>query len=126
MIYLKWKIENVLNLNKKVGDEFIKTQKDIASSIQLIFENQLMKICKKIHNLNFSNNLAYAGGCALNSLANKKLFESNLFNKIFIPYAPGDAGGSIGSALHVIKSARDNVELKNFYTLCIFYFVGGI
>ena len=42
-IILNNKIENVLNLNKKVGDEFIKTQKDIASSIQLIFENQLMK-----------------------------------------------------------------------------------
>jgi len=110
------KIENFLNLNKKTDNEYIKTQKDIASSLQAIFEKQLLKICQKIHDLNFSNNLVYAGGCALNSLANKKLFESNLFNKIYIPYAPGDAGGSIGSALHIIKNKDHNIELKNLYS----------
>ena len=110
------KIENLLNLNKKIENEFIKTQRDIASSIQKIFEKQLITICQKIKRLNYSNNLVYAGGCALNSLANKNLFESNLFNKIYIPYAPGDAGGSIGSALQVIKNHDPNLVLKNFYS----------
>ena len=107
------KIENFLELSNTTDKNLTVMQKDIASSVQEIFEKQLMKICEKIHKLNFSNNLVYAGGCALNSLANKKLFESNLFNKIYIPYAPGDAGGSIGSALHVIKSKNKGIDLKN-------------
>ena len=38
--------------------------------------------------MNISNNLVYSGGCALNSLANKKIHDSNIFKNIFIPYAP--------------------------------------
>jgi len=81
-------------------------QKDLASSVQKIFEHKLFEIIKKIKDLNFSDNLVYAGGCALNSLANKKLHESNLFKNIFIPYAPGDGGGSIGAALYALKKNK--------------------
>ncbi len=77
------------------------TQKhmNIASSAQKVFEFKILQIINKVKNLKFSKNLVYAGGCALNSLANKEIIERNLVKKIFIPYAPGDAGGSIGSAL---------------------------
>ena len=69
---------------------------NIASSVQKVFEDKLFQICSDIKKLNFSHNLVYAGGCALNSLANKKILESGIFRNIFIPYAPGDGGGSIG------------------------------
>jgi carbamoyltransferase len=58
--------------------------------------------------INFSNNLVYAGGCALNSLANNQILINNYFEKIFIPYAPGDAGGSIGSALMTFRKKNKN------------------
>ena len=51
----------------------------------------------------FFKNLVYAGGCALNSLANKKIFDKKYFDNIFIPYAPGDGGGSIGSEYTLSK-----------------------
>ena len=110
------KIGNLLNLTKNNEKDFVIRQRNIASSIQKVFEKKLLQICQKIHNLDYSDNLVYAGGCALNSLANKKLFESKLFNKIYIPYAPGDAGGSIGSALQVIKSKKINIKLSNLGT----------
>jgi carbamoyltransferase len=81
------------------GENFSKYKANIASSTQKIFEYFLSKICEEIKKINFSNNLVYAGGCALNSLANNQILINNYFKKIFIPYAPGDAGGSIGSAL---------------------------
>ena len=43
----------------------------------------------------------YAGGCALN-YCNKKILKKNIL-KYFIPYAPGDGGGSIGSSLFYQK-----------------------
>ena len=55
----------------------------------------LEKIIDRIIKLNFSKNIVYAGGCALNSLANMKIVKNKYFEKLFIPYAPGDAGGSI-------------------------------
>ena len=106
-------IENFLKLSDKTDKNFTLMQKDIASSVQKLFEKELMKICEKIYKLNFSENLVYAGGCALNSLANKKIFESNFFSKIYIPYAPGDAGGSIGSALQLLKSKNKKINFKN-------------
>jgi carbamoyltransferase len=88
-------------------------QKDLASSVQKIFEYKLFEIIKEIKDLNYSDNLVYAGGCALNSLANKKLHESNFFKNIFIPYAPGDGGGSIGAALVVSKNKNKNIKFSN-------------
>ena len=107
--------------NKKVYSKFNKNKfgkikkyhMDLASSVQKIFEEKLMIIIKKIENLNFSKNLVYAGGCALNSLANKKIYESKIFNKIFIPYAPGDGGGCLGSALFVAKKKYNYRRIKN-------------
>ena len=98
---------NELNINN-IGD----LHKNIASSAQKVFEEKLLEICREIKNLNFSENLVYAGGCALNSLANKKIYDSNLFKNIFIPYAPGDGGGSIGAALYFLKKNKKN-KLSN-------------
>ena len=91
--------------DKKVSDI---ERANIAYAVQKVYEKIFINICKEISNNNFSNNLVLSGGCALNSLANKKLFDENLFKNIFIPYAPGDAGGAIGSALYT-----SNIILKN-------------
>jgi carbamoyltransferase len=91
------------------NQDFSQYKANIASSAQKIFEFFLMNICKEVKKINFSNNLVYAGGCALNSLANNQILINNYFEKIFIPYAPGDAGGSIGSALVAYrKKNKDN------------------
>lgn len=107
--------DEIFKLLKK--DEFLYNQDftqykaNVASSAQKIFEFFLRNICEEIKKINFSNNLVYAGGCALNSLANNQILINNYFEKIFIPYAPGDAGGSIGSALITFrKKNKDSFE----------------
>jgi len=102
-------LENLFNINALSTGNITDLQKDLASSVQKIFEHKLFEIIKEIKNLNYSDNLVYAGGCALNSLANKKIHESNLFKNIFIPYAPGDGGGSIGAALYALKKNKKTI-----------------
>jgi carbamoyltransferase len=97
------------------NQDFSQYKANIASSAQKIFEFFLRNICKEIKKINFSNNLVYAGGCALNSLANNQILINNYFEKIFIPYAPGDAGGSIGSALVAYKK-KSNDNFTNLTT----------
>jgi carbamoyltransferase len=56
-----------------------------------------------------STNLALAGGCALNSLANGKLFDRTDVRELFIQSAAGDAGTSLGAALyahHMVLGGR--------------------
>ena len=107
------KLEELIGINKLNINNITDIHKDIAASAQKIFETKIFEICKEIKNLNFSENLVYAGGCALNSLANKKLHDSNLFRNIFIPYAPGDGGGCIGAALYSIKKKDNNTKIYN-------------
>ena len=85
-------------------------KEDIASSIQVIFEELLNLILSKCIKKKISENLVYAGGCALISLANKKIFEKKYFNNVFIPYAPGDGGGSIGSSLFFLSTNKKLVN----------------
>ena len=110
------KLEKLLNIKNLKLDQITDVHKNIAASVQKVFETKLLEICNEIKNMNISKNLVYAGGCALNSLANKKLFDSKLFNNIFIPYAPGDGGGSIGSALIVAKKKEKDVKFSNLKT----------
>ena len=108
------KIKDIFKINNfKINGEITDIQKDLAASVQKIFEKKFEKIIKKINKINFSKNLVYAGGCALNSLANKKLYDSKLFENIFIPYAPGDGGGSIGAALVASKKINKKVKFAN-------------
>ena len=103
---------NIFQLfNQEINTKTFK--EDIASSIQSIFEDLLELILIKCKKKNFSNNLVYAGGCALNSLANKKIFEKDYFQNIFIPYAPGDGGGSIGSSLFFLSKKNNKFNTDN-------------
>ncbi len=107
------KLEELFDINSLEKKNIDEVNKNIASSAQKVFEIKLLEICSEIKKLNISKNLVYAGGCALNSLANKKLYEMNYFNEIFIPYAPGDGGGSIGSALYLQKKIDNKTKLLN-------------
>lgn len=106
-------LEKLLNIKNLDSNKITSIHKNIAASAQRVFEKKLLNICEDIKKMNISNNLVYAGGCALNSLANKKIYESNLFKDIFIPYAPGDGGGSIGSALYFQKKIKKNINFTN-------------
>ena len=69
---------------------------DIASSAQELCENLIYNVIRRAKDFNFSTNLVYMGGVALNCLANRNLGE--YFEKIWIMPNPGDAGSSLGAA----------------------------
>ena len=72
---------------------------DIASSIQKVTEEILIKILKNLREEYKIENLCLAGGVALNCVANGKILREKIFKNIWIQPAAGDAGGSLGAAL---------------------------
>src|SRR2546430_15979382 len=53
--------------------------------------------------------LALAGGCAMNSVANGKVRRMTPFRRVYVQSAAGDAGGAIGAAFalwHQVGGAR--------------------
>ena len=72
---------------------------DIASSIQSVTEDIVMRLAKFIAKEYDNSNLCMAGGVALNCVANGKILREKIFKNIWIQPASGDAGGAIGAAL---------------------------
>ena len=77
------------------------TQRDmnLAASVQKVTEDVVLGLAKGIRKETGLNNLCLAGGVALNCVANGKLLRENVFDKIWIQPAAGDAGGAVGAAL---------------------------
>ena len=72
---------------------------DIASSIQKVTEEILLRLAKSLREEYNIKNLCLAGGVALNCVANGKILKHNIFDQIWVQPAAGDAGGSLGAAL---------------------------
>ena len=87
---------------------------DIASSIQAVTEDIVLKITKNISSTYKIKNLCLAGGVALNCVANGKILKEKVFENIWIQPAAGDAGGSLGAALaywhHELKKPREEFK----------------
>ena len=84
--------------------------KDLARSVQVTYEEAFFALLRALHKRHPSDHLALAGGCAMNSVANGKVYRRSPFKKMYCPAAAGDAGGAIGAAAYV--QARLNSELE--------------
>ena len=86
---------------RKEEDEITQAHCNMALAIQKITEEIIIKMVRETKKLINSNNLCLSGGVALNCVANGKIEELGIFDKIYIQPASGDAGGSLGAALAV-------------------------
>jgi len=85
---------------------------DIASSVQSITEDIMLRITNSLASEYNIKNLCLAGGVALNCVANGKILRSGKFKNIWIQPAAGDAGGSLGAAIGLW-----HIELKKNRTI---------
>jgi len=98
------------------NDNITEFHMDIASSIQEVTEEIILKICKFAKQKYKLENLCLAGGVALNCVANGKILQNNIFKNIWIQPAAGDAGCSLGAALaywHIDKEEPREIEKED-------------
>jgi carbamoyltransferase len=86
--------------------------KDLARSVQAIYEKAFFALLHALHKQHPSDNLALAGGCAMNSVANGKIYRRTPFKKVYLPAAAGDAGGAIGAAA-LVQARLSNQPLAS-------------
>ncbi len=98
---------------KSEKDKICQFHMDIASSIQKVTEDILLKILRSLKKEYKIPNLCLAGGVALNCVANGKIFREKIFNDIWVQPAAGDAGGSIGAALALWHIEENNPRKVN-------------
>jgi carbamoyltransferase len=98
--------------------EITQRDMDLAYAMQHCFEEVFFHLLNTLHKHVPFEDVVMAGGCALNSVANGKLFARTPFRRTWIQPAAGDEGLAIGAALHtyhsVLKQPRRQ-ELKRSY-----------
>ena len=112
------RMEKLFGEPRKLHSEITQRDMDLAYALQHRFEEIFFHLLNELHKRVPCEDLAVAGGCALNSVANGKLFDTTPFRQTYIQPAAGDEGLAIGAALHtyhsVLKQLRRH-ELKNSY-----------
>jgi carbamoyltransferase len=110
--------EKVFGEPRRPHTEISQRDMDLAFALQHSFEEVFFHLLNQLHGRVPTEDLAMAGGCALNSVANGKIFDRTPFRRTYIQPAAGDEGLAIGAALHtyhsVLKQPRRH-ELRNSY-----------
>ena len=97
------------NLPLEIGSPIFQIYADIASSAQLVIEENLREIFTYAYKLTGERKFIFSGGVAMNSLAISKLAKLDFVDEIFVPPSPGDSGAAIGAAY--FGFLNDNKEL---------------
>ncbi len=100
-------LEQLLGPSRKNGEPLEQRHKDLARSAQAMYEEAFFALLNSLHAKYKCDHLALSGGCAMNSVANGKVYLRSPFKKMYLPAAAGDAGGAIGSAFAVWHSLRE-------------------
>lgn len=112
------RMEKLFGAPRRLHSEITQRDMDLSFALQHRFEEIFLHLLNQLHRRVPHENLAMAGGCALNSVANGKVFDRTPFCQTYIQPAAGDEGLAMGAALHtyhsVLKQPRRQ-ELKNAY-----------
>jgi carbamoyltransferase len=98
--------------------EVTRREMDLAYAMQRRFEDVFFHLLNQLYRRVSCENLVMAGGCALNSVANGKLFTQTPFRRTWIQPAAGDEGLAIGAALHTYHAVLNQPRrfvMKNSY-----------
>jgi carbamoyltransferase len=99
--------------------EFFGKWADIAHSAQVVYEEIFFHVLEDLQRRTGLTRLALAGGCALNSVANGKIFEKTKFRDVYVQPAAGDDGTAIGAAFYVEHAVLDQPRrfvMRDAYT----------
>ena len=86
---------------RSAGEPCSREHADLAASVQQVTEEVLLELARWLHGRTGDENLAMAGGVALNCVANSRLAAEGPFRTIWVQPAAGDAGTALGGALHL-------------------------
>lgn len=80
---------------------------DLASSVQSVLEEIVIRQARHALEVTHSKNLCLAGGVALNCVANSRILDFIDVENVFVQPASGDAGGALGAGLLAALSEKE-------------------
>lgn len=86
---------------------------DLASSIQAVTEEIMLRISRHVLSVTGLKKLCLAGGVALNCVGNGRILRESGASDLWIQPASGDAGGALGAALLVWYKVLGNKRVSD-------------
>jgi len=84
---------------RQPGEEVTQVHADLAAALQERTEQAMLHLARRAHQLTGARRLCVGGGVATNCVGVGKLVSAGLFEEVFVPPAPGDAGTAVGAAV---------------------------
>jgi carbamoyltransferase len=94
-------LEDLLGPRRRPEEPLEDRHRDIARSVQAMYEEAFFHLIGPLQRRSGLRDVALAGGCAMNSVANGKIRRMTGFRRVYVQSAAGDAGGAIGAAFAV-------------------------
>jgi len=95
------------------------THRNVAASLQARIDDVVCEIASRHRDRTGEEYLCLAGGVALNSLSNAAIEQRSGYKQIFVLPAAGNAGCSIGAALHVwheeLGNRQRNYQMRHIF-----------
>ena len=111
-------LETLFGPARQKDEALTERHKDIARSVQAMYEEAFFHLLNHVHQKTGAEALTLAGGCAMNSVANGKVYQHTPFKKVYVQAAAGDAGGAIGAAMvcwHQTPNATRTSPISHAY-----------
>jgi carbamoyltransferase len=87
---------------------------NFAASVQVLLEEALLHSARSLKARVSVDRLCFAGGVAMNCVANTRLMKESGFRELFIPVEPGDGGAAIGAAFagaYLLPQSKGEINL---------------
>ena len=101
---------------REPGDAITRREMDLASSIQVVTEDVILRMAQALHRETGMHNLVLAGELGLNCASNGRLLREGPFKDVWVQPAAGEAGAALGAALfvwhQVLNNARDAEQCR--------------
>ena len=107
-------LEELLGPARKKDEPLEQRHKDMARSVQAMYEEAFFALLGSLHAKYGCENVTLSGGCAMNSVANGKVYDRSPFKRIYIQSAAGDAGGAIGAAMVVAQEVSSTKPARHY------------
>jgi carbamoyltransferase len=111
-------LEALLGPARKPDEEIADRHRDLAASLQRVYEERFFALVRALQKRSGLARLTLAGGCAMNSVANGKLFAETDVRDVYVQAAAGDAGTALGAALftqHAILGLPRRFVMEHCY-----------
>jgi carbamoyltransferase len=107
-------LEELLGAARTQTQVLTEFHRDVARSTQAMYEEAFFHLLNRLHERYRLCNVALAGGCAMNSVANGKVYRNTPFERVYVQSAAGDAGGAIGAAFVVSHALMQQTQSAGY------------